>query len=182
MRLSTVLDAVAVSTPLGLAIGRVGCLCEGCCHGTSASLPWGVVYPKIVSVDGDAVGTPAYLAHLRDGLIPFTADQSVAVHPVQLYEALGMCIVFLVLLHLWKGERLTGRLAPLFIVLYCGLRFALEFIRVQEPVLWGLTLAQLLSLAMTGGAVLWLALGKKARAMQARGTEELPVSVRSSRD
>jgi len=128
----------------------------------------------MVSIEGDTVGTPAYLAHLRDGLIPFTADRSLPVHPVQVYEAMAMGVVFLVLLHLWQRERLTGRLAPAFVLSYCLTRFGLEFIRVQEPVLWGLTLAQILSVGIGAGAAAWLVLGRKASTMHGRGLKDEP--------
>jgi phosphatidylglycerol:prolipoprotein diacylglycerol transferase len=34
-------DAFALPLALGLAIGRWGCFCHGCCHGTATNLPWG---------------------------------------------------------------------------------------------------------------------------------------------
>jgi len=164
MRRSTVFDAAAVGTPLGMAIGRIGCLCAGCCHGTVTDLPWGIAYPKIISTDGDIVGTPAYMAHLQKGLIPFTADHSLPVHPVPVYETLAMSIVFVVLIQLWKRGRLMGQLAPLFVLAYGTVRFALEFVRVQETVLYGLTLAQILSLGIGGAAILGLIVNQKALA------------------
>lgn len=157
-----VFDAAAVVTPLGLAIGRIGCLCKGCCHGTVTSLPWRVSYPKVINIEGEVIGTPAYMLHLRDGLIPFTAGRSLHVHPVQIYEALGMLVVFAVLLHLWRRGKLRGRLAPLFTLIYCLLRFNIEFIRVQEPILLGLTLAQVLSVALGSAAITWLILGTRS--------------------
>lgn len=140
MRTIAVLDAAAVGTPLGLVFGRIGCLCEGCCHGTVTDLPWAVAYPKVINLQGHVVGSPAFMLHLREGLIPLTASRSLDVHPVQVYEAVAMVLVFVTLLHLWRTQWFTGRLAPFFILSYCMVRFVLEFIRVQEDVLWGLTL------------------------------------------
>lgn len=44
------LDIIAPSAALGLAFGRVGCLLNGCCYGTTCELPWAVRFP---------VGSPA---------------------------------------------------------------------------------------------------------------------------
>jgi phosphatidylglycerol:prolipoprotein diacylglycerol transferase len=35
-------DTFAVSLPLGIAAGRVGCFLEGCCRGTLTAVPWAV--------------------------------------------------------------------------------------------------------------------------------------------
>lgn len=39
------LDIIAPSAALGLAIGRIGCLLNGCCFGTTCDLPWAVRFP-----------------------------------------------------------------------------------------------------------------------------------------
>ena len=39
------LDLLAPSLVLGLAIGRLGCLMNGCCHGGACDLPWKVSFP-----------------------------------------------------------------------------------------------------------------------------------------
>ncbi len=38
-------DLVAPSLMLGLAIGRIGCLLNGCCYGGACDLPWAVTFP-----------------------------------------------------------------------------------------------------------------------------------------
>jgi prolipoprotein diacylglyceryltransferase len=38
-------DLIAPSLLLGLALGRVGCLLNGCCYGGSCDLPWKVTFP-----------------------------------------------------------------------------------------------------------------------------------------
>ncbi len=38
-------DLVAPSLLLGLALGRVGCLLNGCCYGGACDLPWKVTFP-----------------------------------------------------------------------------------------------------------------------------------------
>ena len=39
-------DLLAPSMMLGLAIGRIGCLMNGCCFGGPCDLPWAVSFPK----------------------------------------------------------------------------------------------------------------------------------------
>lgn len=39
------MDIIAPSAALGLAIGRIGCLLNGCCYGTTCELPWAVRFP-----------------------------------------------------------------------------------------------------------------------------------------
>ena len=38
-------DAAAPGLALGYAIGRVGCLLNGCCYGGPTTLPWGLHFP-----------------------------------------------------------------------------------------------------------------------------------------
>jgi phosphatidylglycerol:prolipoprotein diacylglycerol transferase len=38
-------DLIAPSVMLGLALGRVGCFCNGCCWGGTCNLPWAVEFP-----------------------------------------------------------------------------------------------------------------------------------------
>jgi phosphatidylglycerol:prolipoprotein diacylglycerol transferase len=39
------LDIIAPSAALGMAIGRIGCFLNGCCHGGVCDLPWAVRFP-----------------------------------------------------------------------------------------------------------------------------------------
>ncbi|HUY35882.1 MAG TPA: prolipoprotein diacylglyceryl transferase family protein [Pirellulales bacterium] len=38
-------DLIAPSVMLGLALGRIGCFCNGCCWGGRCELPWAVEFP-----------------------------------------------------------------------------------------------------------------------------------------
>lgn len=55
-----VLDVLAPSLMLGIAIGRVGCFMNGCCFGGLSDLPWAVSFPP---------GSPAYVQQLDEGEI-----------------------------------------------------------------------------------------------------------------
>src|SRR6516164_6903216 len=39
------LDVVAPSLALGIAVGRIGCFLNGCCYGDLCTLPWGTSFP-----------------------------------------------------------------------------------------------------------------------------------------
>ena len=53
-------DLVAPSLMLGLAIGRIGCLLNGCCYGGPCDLPWAVTFPA---------GSPAYASQVARGVM-----------------------------------------------------------------------------------------------------------------
>jgi phosphatidylglycerol:prolipoprotein diacylglycerol transferase len=124
-----VADVASVPLALGYAIGRCGCQLSGDGdYGIHSTLPWAMAYPK--------------------GTVPTTVE----VHPTPVYETLAMGIVALVLWQL--RDRLTGgRLFALYLILAGTERFLVEFIRRNESVLAGLTLAQLFSIAMVAGGV-----------------------------
>jgi phosphatidylglycerol:prolipoprotein diacylglycerol transferase len=53
-------DLIAPSLALGLALGRIGCLLNGCCFGGPCDLPWAVAFPA---------GSPPYEDQHRDGVL-----------------------------------------------------------------------------------------------------------------
>jgi phosphatidylglycerol---prolipoprotein diacylglyceryl transferase len=126
------LDACSAPLAVGYAVGRVGCQLSGDGdYGTSSDLPWAMAYP--------------------DGTVPTTQE----VHPTPVYETFTMGIVAVVL---W---RLRDRLAPgglfaLYLVLAGLERFLVEFIRRNDAVVAGLTLAQLISVVMIAAGSAWL--------------------------
>jgi phosphatidylglycerol:prolipoprotein diacylglycerol transferase len=117
-------DLACVPLALGYAIGRIGCQVSGDGdYGTPSDLPWAMAYPK--------------------GTVPTTVE----VHPTPIYETVTVGLIALVLWHL--RDRLTGgRLFALYLVLSGAERLLVEFVRRNEAVVAGLTLPQLLSLAM----------------------------------
>jgi phosphatidylglycerol---prolipoprotein diacylglyceryl transferase len=130
------LDVAAPGLALGYAVGRVGCQLSGDGdYGVPSSLPWAMAYPR------GTVPTP------------------VAVHPTPIYETLAMGLVALVLWRL-RDRLAPGRLFALYLVLAGVERLLVEFVRRNDDLALGLTLPQLISVAMilAGGA--WLARGR----------------------
>ena len=136
-----IVAALAAASPalaIGHAIGRIGCFLVGDDYGRPTDLPWAVAFPR--------------------GVPPTTAP----VHPTQLYEAAGLAVIA------WLLIRWRRRGAPDLVVFarYLGLagclRFVIEFVRVNAPIVGPLTLAQVFSAAMMlAGA--WLIAAKRAR-------------------
>lgn len=100
-------DLAAPALPLGHAIGRIGCLINGCCFGF---LPY----------DGPCA------VHY-----PFTP---LGVFPAQLVEAAGNVLICLALLFLERKEIATGRRFLIYLSAYTVLRFAVEPLRGDYPV------------------------------------------------
>ena len=127
------LDAASVALALGYAIGRIGCQLSGDGdYGVASDLPWAMAYPE--------------------GTVPTTEE----VHPTPVYETVSMGVVTLALWHL-RDRFAPGVLFGLYLVLAGTERFLVEFIRRNDSVVAGLTLPQLISLAMLalGTAVIW---------------------------
>ena len=95
------------AVPLFHTFGRVGCFLAGCCYGIPAPAGWPGVTFRVSPV----------------------APNGVALLPVQLYEAAGCLLLFLLLHRLarrgWKGETLL----LVYLAIYALFRFALEFLR-----------------------------------------------------
>jgi phosphatidylglycerol:prolipoprotein diacylglycerol transferase len=127
------LDLAAPGLAVGYAIGRIGCQLSGDGdYGQPSDLPWAMAYPE--------------------GTVP--TDQEV--HPTPVYETLAMGAVAVVLWRLRDRVR-PGMLFALYLVLAGIERLLVEFIRRNETVLAGLTLAQLISIAMIAAGALWIA-------------------------
>jgi phosphatidylglycerol---prolipoprotein diacylglyceryl transferase len=134
------LDACAAPLAIGYAVGRVGCQLSGDGdYGEPSDLPWAMAYPE--------------------GTVPTTDE----VHPTPVYETLTMGLVALVLW--WLRDRFApGLLFGLYLILAGSERFLVEFIRRNDAVAAGLTLAQLVSIAMVaGGTALVLTRRRTAR-------------------
>jgi len=121
--LGVVAGACAVPLAIAYGIGRLGCLLSGDgTYGRPTSLPWGMTFPNgVVSTD-------------------------VPVHPTPLYEALGAVVIATVLWALgrhWNPPAVFGA----YLVLSGISRFLVEFLRINEPTVLGLTQPQLWALA-----------------------------------
>ena len=133
-------DLIIVTAPIGLGLGRIGNFINGELFGRVTQVPWGMIFPK-------------------GGPLPR--------HPSQLYEsALEGGLLFFILWFLKDKELPTGGLLAIFLSLYGGFRFFIEFFREPDPqlglVLDPFTMGQALTAFMiVGGIILFFYLRKK---------------------
>ncbi len=117
-------DVLAPGIILAQAVGRVGCILNGCCYGEETTVPWGFVYTH------------------PDSLCPL----GVTVHPTQLYELIYNLIVFGVLFALRGRFRPDGSLFWIYLSLYSVWRLGSDFLRGGTSFLFGLHQAQVISI------------------------------------
>jgi phosphatidylglycerol:prolipoprotein diacylglycerol transferase len=114
------LDVLAPGVAIGQAIGRLGCLCAGCCYGRQCSLPWAVTFRDAWAARH--LGTPI----------------DVPLHPTQLYESLTMLVIFLILIWMAPHKRFHGQVAAFYAGAYAVGRFVIEFFRGDAARGWAL--------------------------------------------
>ena len=119
MDLLASLDLLAPFIALGQAIGRIGCLLNGCCFGRESK--FGIYFQVLDKV-----------------LIP-----------TQLYSSLLLILIFLILRFQQDRKHLPGQIICSYFFLYAIKRFFIEFLRNDSPrVFYGLTFFQILCLAL----------------------------------
>lgn len=119
-------DALSQGYMLAYALGRIGCLFNGCCIGYPTNLPWAL---RFLTEEGTM--TPPS-------------------HPVPLYEALGALLTFAILRWMHRARRFAGQEMLIALTIHLLIRFANEFFRrgvSAKVVAFGLTQAQLACIA-----------------------------------
>ena len=106
------LDIAAPYIALGQAIGRIGCLLNGCCYGKPAA--WGIYFPV-----------------LEARLIP-----------TQIFMSLGQVAIFLLLRALQPKARRNGQVFVWYLMFSAVERFAVEFFRADHELYFGLSVFQ----------------------------------------
>jgi len=120
------LDMFAPTVPFAQALGRLGCLCNGCCYGVPTDLPWGMSFP-------------------------IQGEWSRPRHPTQLYEVVILLALSIFLHFYYRRNRIPGLVMVGYGYLYGLERFAIEFFRaesMEEHYLFGTTLAQTTCMAL----------------------------------
>jgi phosphatidylglycerol:prolipoprotein diacylglycerol transferase len=138
-------DMSAPALAIGQALGRIGCHLSGDGDwGAPSTLPWAVAYPKaIVGWGPETVLKVGPHGNLVSGFFP-----GVRVHPTSIYEAILYTAVFIILWSMRRRAGTEGRIFYLYLVLLGTCRFMVEFLRINPRVLFGLSEAQLIALAM----------------------------------
>ncbi len=117
-------DVLAPSIALGSAIGRVGCLLNGCCYGRPTNLPWAIRFPADHATGG------------------------VPVHPTEIYDALLNLGLYGLLAWLFRHKKFDGQVFATYLMCYAVTRSFGEMFRGDYDTAHlhsGLTPAQLVS-------------------------------------
>jgi phosphatidylglycerol:prolipoprotein diacylglycerol transferase len=104
-------DVLAPGVVIGQAIGRLGCLAAGCCHGRPTTIPWAVTFRDVYTYR--LIGTPL----------------DTPLHPTQIYESVACLLIFVILLWIARHKRFQGEVVLAYVVLYSVARFVVEFFR-----------------------------------------------------
>ena len=124
-------DAMALATPSGLAMGRLGNFINGELYGRVSTVPWAIIY--------------------RDG-------GPLPRHPSQIYELfLEGIVLFIVLWSFRRKLTRNGQISLLFLIGYSVARFLGEFFREPDQQIGylslGMTMGQILSLVTIAAAI-----------------------------
>ena len=132
-----VMDAVAPGIALGHGIGRIGCHLAGDGDwGPPTTLPWGVAYTKAI--------------------IGWDYPPGVRVHPSALYETIAYTLIFAILWRYRTVPRATGSLFWGYLLLSSFARLLIEFVRINPPLAFGLSEAQVISIIFMAIAAIML--------------------------
>ncbi len=127
---------------LGPFIGRWACFVNGDDFGRISDVRWAVRFPH---------GSQPFAHQVKQGLLDPLAEQSLAVHPLQLYLSLNGLALFVVFTLVWRGRRFApGKLFCAYWMAYAASRFLIEFYRELLPsdVVRGLSFAQLMTVVV----------------------------------
>ena len=141
-----ILDCFFLFFPLAMAIGRIGCYCQGCCYGIITDSSIGIRFPKLYSIKYGIIGSDAFIEHLNKGIIRYSDMLSLPVYPTQIISSISLLIIFLVLFLIKNKIETQGILMSLSILLYSLFRFFIEFIRSEPRYYFNFTLAQYISI------------------------------------
>jgi phosphatidylglycerol:prolipoprotein diacylglycerol transferase len=138
-------DMAGFAIPVGLAFGRMGCLLAGCCFGLRSEGSLAMSFPP---------HSPAVDAQFKLKEIASASQWSHPVHPTQIYEsAMSLAIAAFCLLYVHGRKRYDGQVFAVFLALYAGGRFLLEFLRADDRGgLLGLSTSQILGVALIAAA------------------------------
>jgi phosphatidylglycerol:prolipoprotein diacylglycerol transferase len=123
-RFSLLGDMIAPGIILSQAIGRVGCVLNGCCYGNESHSPIAVIYTS-----------------------PNTyAPVGVPILPVTTFEIIYDLIIFVLLFSLRGKLKPQGSLFAVYFIFYAAWRFGIDFFRPGTSFLFGLHEAQVIGL------------------------------------
>ncbi|HJX02925.1 MAG TPA: prolipoprotein diacylglyceryl transferase [Dehalococcoidia bacterium] len=127
-------DMIAPGALVGMAIGRVGCLLNGCCFGLPSEAFCSVIY------DNPNTYAPLGLAIL----------------PTQVIHIIWNMLAFALVWMLRKRLQPRGTLFLLYLALYAGGDLIIRFFREGSPWLFGMQQAQIIGIIMLLVTIPWM--------------------------
>jgi phosphatidylglycerol:prolipoprotein diacylglycerol transferase len=160
-------DSLGLALIIAYGVGRIGCHLSGDGdYGKPTSLPWGTIYAQgtakpTVMLQEYFVAFPERRAAMhydslrvilagRDRLGNFYSrfDELTPLHPTPIYELVLGIAGFLLLLRLRTRPLPDGGLFMIYLMLASTFRFVVEFLRLNPRLAWGLSEAQIFSIAL----------------------------------
>ncbi|MCC9604095.1 prolipoprotein diacylglyceryl transferase [Stieleria sp. JC731] len=110
-------DRFVIPVAVAIGVGRLGCLCNGCCYGIPTGGAWGIT--------SRMASSPEVLRH-----------------PAPLYESV-FHLAFAAIAFYGQGKRWCRQQWMLiYLISYCVFRFVSEYWRMEPDWIWGLTFYQ----------------------------------------
>lgn len=155
IKVSKLLDFLAVYVPLGQAIGRWGNFFNQEAFGNNTHLPWGMYSNQ----------TEYYLSQVRG--IP-NLDPTQPVHPTFLYEFIANMLIFAWLLRVRKRSQYPFQTMLWYLLLYGFVRYFVESIRTDPLIIPGteIRISMLLSALMVIISIILLNVLRKRKQRQ----------------
>jgi len=120
-------DSITPALGISIAIVRVGCFLQGCCPGTSSSLPWAITFPP-----NSRLADQANLLPLTGTSLGKLLNSSVPTHPVMIYELIAALIGMIIALLLIKKRSPDGAAFLGFFLWFSVFRLANHPLRVPS--------------------------------------------------
>lgn len=152
--LLALMDVAAFGLPVAQAIGRLGNFVNQELYGRPTDLPWGIYIEEPFRVAG--------------------YENFSRFHPLFAYEGLLNLLVFGVLAYLARRRAFepgTGKYFAVYMFGYGFVRFWLEFLRIEPWTIGEIPTAQIISVALMVGSVLWLVV-KREKAGESQADQE----------
>lgn len=173
------LDILGVALVLSYGVGRIGCHLSGDGdYGTPTNLPWGTIYAQGIAKPTYALADyfiehpderaawsydslrviPAGLDRMGHPMSRF--DQVTPLHPAPIYELLLGIAGYGILLALRKRPWPDGTIFAFYLMIAAVFRLAVEILRLNPRLAFGLSEAQLFAIVLFGAGLagfLWLA-------------------------
>lgn len=139
-------DATAPALLLSYGVARLGCHFAGDGdYGFPTSLPWGTDYSKGTYPPSVAFRPfPEITSKFPNGIVP----DNTPCHPTPVYELILCTVLFLIMWKYRKSIKPDGAMFALYLVFAGVERFAIEFLRINPRLAFGLSEAQLISIPM----------------------------------